>query len=98
MSDKELVQGLLPHTPAFAPSQPTVVAQGASNTEEADELDANDFYIQMQNSLTDYMDVNAELADKITEEPMDEISKLGDSVDEETLAINIVNEAFKKLL
>ena len=41
------------------------------------------------------METNAELADNITEEAMDEISKLGDSVDKETLVISIVNEAFK---
>ena len=86
--DAELSQGPLPHTSAFEPSQPPVEVQSALNKEESDELDTNDFY----------MEVNAELADKITDEAMDEISRLGDSVDEETLVINIVNEAFKKLL
>ena len=36
MFDEELSQGPLPHTAAFEHSQPTVVAQGASNKEEAD--------------------------------------------------------------
>ena len=61
-------------------------------------MDTNDVYMNMGNSLTDYMEVNEELAGKITEEAMDEISKVGDSVYEDTLVINIVNEAFKKLL
>ena len=62
--------------------------QSALDKEEPDELDTNDFYTE----------VNRKHAAKITDEAMDEISKLGDSVDEETLVINIVNEAFKKLL
>ena len=44
------------------------------------------------------MEVNAELADAITAMTVDEISRLGDSVDKEAQVINIVNEAFKKLL
>ena len=36
MFDEELSQGPLPRTAAFEHSQPTVVAQGASNKEEAD--------------------------------------------------------------
>ena len=86
--DVELSQGPLPDTPASEPSRTPVEVRSASDKEESNELNTNDFY----------MEVNADLAGKITEEAVDEISKLGDSVDEETLAINIVNEAFKKLL
>ena len=86
--EAELSQGPLPHTSAFEPSQPPVEVQSNLNKDESDELDTDDFY----------MEVNAELADKITDEAMDEISKPGDSVGEDTLVINMVNEAFKKLL
>ena len=78
----------MPHTPAFEPSQPPDERHYNSDTEETAELDTNDVY----------MEVNAELADNMIEEAMDEISKLGDPVKEETQVISIVNGPVKQLL